>query len=213
MSAVQNFISKIYDCAANPELWPDTLVAIRDHMNAAYVMVGFTDLEPLRWGKPLRQTAKHSPWNTQQIMELGQHLQSMPGYDTLVRAEVDQAWVQMWECDEAEFKKSSFAKNCVEPYGLRDASNVPFIRRPTTAGVLTAVSYASRELFGKNRNAKPGRHGGTHSRTCLDGSTRHTPFPSTITGISKEFAISRTTRARSPKHSPDWPQAKARQAH
>jgi DNA-binding CsgD family transcriptional regulator len=149
MSAVQNFISKIYDCAANPELWPETMTAVRDHMDAAYVMVGFTDLAPLFLGKPIRQNLKHSPWNTDQIMALGNQIQTMPGYKNLFNFEIDQAWVQMWQCSEEEFKKSEFYRSSVEPFGLRDAINVPFLRRPATAGVLTAVSRDSRDLFSK----------------------------------------------------------------
>jgi len=40
-------VGSIYDCAANPELWPSTLVAIRDHLRSDFVMAGFADMSPL----------------------------------------------------------------------------------------------------------------------------------------------------------------------
>jgi DNA-binding CsgD family transcriptional regulator/PAS domain-containing protein len=147
MQFADRFISKIYDCAANPELWTDTLTQLRDHMGAAYVMVGLTDIAPLLRGEPPLQSLKYSPWDVNNIRKLGAHIRTMPGYQNLFNTEVDHAWVQMHECTEAEFQQTEFFRECIAPQNLRDAINAPFFRRPSTVGVLTVTSYMDRELF------------------------------------------------------------------
>jgi DNA-binding CsgD family transcriptional regulator/PAS domain-containing protein len=147
MTAVEGFVSRIYDCAANPELWPETLTAIRDHLDAAYVMVGVTDIAPLLRGEVPNTVFKNSPWDTTQLATVGRHIHTMPGYHSLFRADIDQAWVQMWECSEQDFRASEFYRAWVAPQKLRDCINVPFFRRPITAGLITAASYDGRALF------------------------------------------------------------------
>jgi DNA-binding CsgD family transcriptional regulator/PAS domain-containing protein len=139
MDAFSRLVSNIYDCAANPELWIKTMTELRDHMGAAYTMVGMTDIEPLLRGQPPIQNLKFSPWSAEHIQSNGRYLQAMPGYVNLFKTEVDQAWVQMWECSEEEFRNTVFYKEWAKPQGLRDAVNVPFLRRPTHIGVLTVT--------------------------------------------------------------------------
>jgi DNA-binding CsgD family transcriptional regulator/PAS domain-containing protein len=153
VSGIEKFVSGIYDCAANPALWPDTLTSIRDHMNLAYAMVGFTDLAPFFRGQVPEQNLKFSPWDSVLIKAQGPHIQKMPGYQNLFNTEVDQPWVQMWECSEEELHATEFYNDWVKPQGLRDAINVPFFRRPATVGVVTAVSYEGRELFNEQEAA------------------------------------------------------------
>ena len=44
-------VGSIYDCAANPELWPETLGYVRDTVGGAYALVGFIDTSEIAFGK------------------------------------------------------------------------------------------------------------------------------------------------------------------
>jgi DNA-binding CsgD family transcriptional regulator len=144
-----HFVSKIYDCAANPDLWIDTLTELRNHFGAAYAMVGITDIEPLLRGEPPVQNLKFSPWSVEMIQSNGRYLQGMPGFQNLFNTETDQPWVQMWNCSEEEFQNTVFYQEWARPQGVRDAINVPFHRRPTNIGVLTIVTGNDRALVSK----------------------------------------------------------------
>jgi DNA-binding CsgD family transcriptional regulator/PAS domain-containing protein len=149
MDVFNKLVSSIYDCAANPELWVKTLTELRDHMGAAYAMVGMTDIEPLLRGEPPVQNLKFSPWSVESIQSNGRYLEGMPGFLNLFNTEVDQPWVQMWECSEADFQNTVFYQEWAKPQGLRDAINVPFLRRPTHVGVLTITVGEGRGLVSK----------------------------------------------------------------
>ncbi len=147
MDKHEEFISDIYDCAANPELWPETLMAIRDHFGAAYVQVGISDIAGLLSGGMPNTVYKNSPWDQHWLQEVGRHFQSMPGYNSLFYREIDQPWVQMQECTEDELRKSVFYQKWVAPQKLRDCITVPLVRRQMTAGFLSIASREGRALF------------------------------------------------------------------
>jgi DNA-binding CsgD family transcriptional regulator len=147
MGVHERFISRIYDCAANPELWTGTLTEIRDHFGAAYVMVGMTDITDLLRGGVPRTLMKHSPWDSQSLATVGAHIQTMPGFHSLFHKEIDESWMQMQECSEEEFRRTPFYERWVKPQKLRDCINVPFFRRPATAGLVTVASLDDRALF------------------------------------------------------------------
>jgi DNA-binding CsgD family transcriptional regulator/PAS domain-containing protein len=148
MSIAENFITSIYDCAANPALWTETLSGIRDHLGAAYVLIGITDIAPLARRQPPSTIFKNSPWDDAKLAEIAKDTLNTPGFDTLLNSDIDQTWMQMRECPEPEFILTNFYNKWVKPQGLRDCISVPFIRRPETAAFFSAASYEDRELFG-----------------------------------------------------------------
>lgn len=71
-------VGSIYDCAANPELWPSTLVAIRDHLRSDFVMAGFADMSPLDQQQSPTFVFHNSPWDVEWLMRLKNCCRSYP---------------------------------------------------------------------------------------------------------------------------------------
>jgi hypothetical protein len=65
MDKYEQLVGEIYDCAANPELWPDTLSKVRDHIGAAFVVVSSVDLSTLAYGKTPHSVYRLSPWDVE----------------------------------------------------------------------------------------------------------------------------------------------------
>lgn len=61
---------------------------------------------------------------------------------------VDVAWTQLNRSNEADFQSSDFYKYWVQPQGLRDTINTPYLRRANMTGMLSIPSYATREPYG-----------------------------------------------------------------
>jgi hypothetical protein len=149
MEAFETFISRIYDCAANPELWPEALSAIRDHLKAAYVMTGITDVSLLLQNGLPMNTYKISPWDTQRVSKIGQDMPSMPGFGKLHELELDDTWMQMDHCTEEDFRNPDFYRKWVAPQKLRDSFTTNLIKRQMAIGFATVASGEKRELFSK----------------------------------------------------------------
>jgi DNA-binding CsgD family transcriptional regulator len=140
-------ISSIYDCAANPDLWPETLTQLRDMLDSAYVMVGHIDMSPMAIGQPARHVYKHSPWDEQRLRDLSGLLPIVPYADKLLDGEIDTAWTQMRHMSEADFHRSDFYHQWVKPQSLRDCANVLLIKRQQTFGLIASPTAANRDLI------------------------------------------------------------------
>ncbi len=145
-------VESIYDCAANPELWPNALGAIKDAVGGAYAFAGFVDVTEIGVGKAPKITRFNSAWDEAWIEKLIASLPTLandnPDGSGLVGFELDNSWTQLSRTDEAEFQKSDFYNYWVKPQGLRDTLNTPFLQRAGLVGLLAIPSYASREPYG-----------------------------------------------------------------
>ena len=138
-------IGSIYDCAADPSLWPKTLTEIRDSFQAAYTLIGFANLNATNSEfLPIRY---NSPWDENWLNRLGQFLPKIPEVSTMVDGDLDNAWSQLTQSSEAEFHTSEFYEQWVKPQKLRDALNLMYIKRPRYTGAFSIVSANSREPF------------------------------------------------------------------
>jgi DNA-binding CsgD family transcriptional regulator len=145
----EKLVGAIYDCAANPELWPDTLALIRDSIGGAYALVGFIDMEDVSKGLPPFVKRHNSDWDEDWLLKLERAVMSIPGGGGLHNTEVDEAWTQLGKTPEAEFQKSDFYKELIAPMNLRDTINTPYVRRPKMMGMLSIPCYKSRPAYGE----------------------------------------------------------------
>ena len=142
-------VGAIYDCAANPELWPDALSLIRDAVDGAYALVGFVDTSEMMYGKPPFAVRRNSAWDEERLLQLEAILSSIPEGGGMFDTGVDVAWTQLTRSDEAEFQTSDFYKYWAQPQGLRDTINTPYLHRANMTGMLSIPSYATREPYGE----------------------------------------------------------------
>ncbi len=142
-------VGAIYDCAANPELWPDALSLIRDAVDGAYALVGFVDTSEMMYGKPPFAVRRNSAWDEERLLQLEAILSSIPEGGGMFDTGVDVAWTQLTRSDEAAFQTSDFYKYWAQPQGLRDTINTPYLHRANMTGMLSIPSYATREPYGE----------------------------------------------------------------
>jgi DNA-binding CsgD family transcriptional regulator len=145
--AVEEIVGNIYDCAANPELWPATLGKIRDMADLAYVMIGHMDLSHADASQRYTNL-RHSDWDPKWVQRLLPEIPSIPHLDLLFRQGIDVPWIQMEHLPEAEFQESAFYRNWVKPQKLRDAVNTLFIDRKVVHGVMVMTRYENKPLLG-----------------------------------------------------------------
>ena len=136
-------VSSIYDCAANPELWPDVCCQVRDALDAAVVVVGFIDMTTYHFGR-VKWHRRNSPWDERWLDSLDELIPSIPNGHILGGLDTDIAWTQLGSIPEPEFQQTPFYKQWVEPQKLRDTLNVKYLARDRQQGVLGAPTYASR---------------------------------------------------------------------
>ncbi len=139
-------VGSIYDCAANPDLWEPTIAVIRDHMHAAYFMVGFADTTPILHNLPPIFSYRHTPWDKERLMQLSGLTQSVPGVEHLYGSGIDKAWTQMSHVSREEFNESHFNKVWAQPQGLTDSLNTIFINRQQVMGLFSCAMHESRGL-------------------------------------------------------------------
>lgn len=145
---IEQIVGAIYDCAANPELWPVTLGKIRDLAGLAYVMIGYMDLSAEESSAKLLNL-KYSEWDAVWFQRLVPHLATIPHLDRLFQQGIDAPWIQMEQMPETEFHQSDFYRNWVKPQRLRDALNTLFIDRRIAQGIMVMTRHEGQPLFGE----------------------------------------------------------------
>ncbi len=142
-------VGSIYDCAANPELWPSTLGDIRDAVGGAYALIGFIDTSEITFGGKPFLVRRNSAWDEEWLLKLESFtiFGKLPDGGGLGVAEVDEAWTQLSSSN--DFENTEFYKLWVQPQGLRDTINTQYIRRGTMAGMLSIPCSNTREPYGR----------------------------------------------------------------
>jgi DNA-binding CsgD family transcriptional regulator len=143
----EKLVGSIYDCAANPELWPDALGQVRDSVGGAYALAGFIDMTEVAQGRPPYVKRVHSGWDEDWLRKLELILSELPENGGLIGTDVDNTWTQLTRTPEAEFQTSDFYNYWVKPQGLRDTINTPYVQRSTMVGLLAIPCYATREPY------------------------------------------------------------------
>ncbi len=148
MHDYDQIVSSIYDCAANPELWPEALGKVSNAVGGAYALLGFVDTSELRFGKPPFVLRRNSTWDEEWLLKLESMLSNMPDGGGLRDNGVDVAWSQLTQMSEADFQNTDFFKYWVQPQNLRDTINTPYLHRTNMTGMLSVPSFNTREPYG-----------------------------------------------------------------
>jgi DNA-binding CsgD family transcriptional regulator len=144
-------VGSIYDCAANPELWPSTLEIIRDEFRAAYAGVGLVDMSPTRYQQPPVFTFLHTPWDRDRLLQLPALTPHVPGSALITDGVIDRSWTQMAQVSRAEMNETHFYKTWAGPQGLSDSLVVPYISKQQVFGMLScALHFNQGEAFGED---------------------------------------------------------------
>jgi DNA-binding CsgD family transcriptional regulator/PAS domain-containing protein len=146
MRDFDRLVGAIYDCAADPDLWPEALAQIRNAVGGAYALVGFVDTADVIKGRPPFVMRRNSAWDESWLLKLEETLTSLPGGGGL-QQDIDKPWTQLTQSPEDEFQKTEFYLHWVKPQGLRDTINTPYIQRDSLKGMLSVPSYATREPY------------------------------------------------------------------
>jgi DNA-binding CsgD family transcriptional regulator len=141
-------VGSIYDCAANPELWPTTLTAIRDRVDAAYALVGYFDFSAIERGLPPITFRRNSEWSEEWLQKIEAMVAKAPFTERFLHGSIDAAWTEMSNRSEAEFHKTELYREWVAPQKLRDTLNICYLDRHTARGMFAMPSFASRAPYG-----------------------------------------------------------------
>jgi DNA-binding CsgD family transcriptional regulator/PAS domain-containing protein len=143
-------IGAVYDCAVNPDLWPETLEQIRATLGCAYVMFGYADLSmPTADGIPM-QKLRSTQWDISWFQRLEGWLPRIPGIESYFRGGIDVPWVQTEQVDMSDILKSDFYREWVLPQSLGDCMNIAFYDRKLLFGSMSFATHADASQIGGN---------------------------------------------------------------
>jgi DNA-binding CsgD family transcriptional regulator len=140
----ETLVSSIYDCAVNPNLWPDTLGIIRDAVEAAYVAVNCaatangTHALPSHWLKCNGQ-ADDGWLDRLKVLSF-----KIPHGRELFNLPVDVSWTPLSQMSEPEFQESEFYHEWIKPQNLRDFLSLNYLKGDAANGFLTIPTSANR---------------------------------------------------------------------
>jgi DNA-binding CsgD family transcriptional regulator len=134
-------VTSIYDCAANPELWPSTLEIIREEFKAAYAGIGLVDMSPTLYQQPPVFTFLHTPWDHDRLLQLPALTAHVPGSQLITDGVIDRAWTQMAQVSRAEMNETHFYKAWAGPQGLSDSLVVPYVSKQNVFGMLSCALH------------------------------------------------------------------------
>jgi DNA-binding CsgD family transcriptional regulator/PAS domain-containing protein len=145
----EQILGDVYDCAVNPDLWPQTLERIRATLGCAYVMTGFADRSMSLSEGITIQKMRTTSWDVSWFSKIERYLPSAPGFEQFLRSGVDVPWVQLEHVDEAEIERTEFYEEWVRPQGLHNCMNVLYYDREVLVGNMTLTTFKGGPLIGK----------------------------------------------------------------
>jgi DNA-binding CsgD family transcriptional regulator len=157
MDNYDRIVGNIYDCAANPEMWPVALESIKQSLNSAFVLVGLADFSDFAHSGPRNAFYRHTEWDNRQLEKMIAMMSAVPGVDTVYGGTIDIAWSQMSLVTEEEFQKSPFYTEWVKPQRLRDSIVASYLERDSLKGMICAPSFLERDLYSENDRILLGR--------------------------------------------------------
>ena len=154
MESFNRIVGKIYDCAANPQLWPATLDTIRDDFGAAYVLTKFARSDAsISNTRPL-DIVRFTAWAPDWLERLEPIMHKMVGYDTSMAMDIDDVWIYSNQAAPDTIHKSEFDAEWVRPQNLLDCMKFNFLKREGIYGIVSLASHRSRGTFSADDGAK-----------------------------------------------------------
>ncbi|OYU75479.1 MAG: hypothetical protein CFE32_14145 [Alphaproteobacteria bacterium PA3] len=133
--ALFKLISDIYDCALEPENWPNALAQVTRVMGGAYCSINLVSV-------PLENTSlsAHSPFSQEALRDLyANHVGDLPGLSDLSQGPLDVPSTSYPPGGYQAFTKTRFYREWVEPNGLSDATLCKIAHTGDRVGVFAAV--------------------------------------------------------------------------
>lgn len=137
-------VSRIYDCAIEPDGWEATLDFIRDRLDLAFLAIHFVSFPQAGTSAPPQLLTLRTDWDEGRMVELLGKLETIPGFQDMRSAPIDSPVVQLRLVDEQQFRRTDFYRTWVGPQGLKDACNTPVIQRRNLTAMLSAWTSADR---------------------------------------------------------------------
>ena len=106
-----SLIGQIYDCAVQPELWPQTLSSIKRSLDLAVLQVVSVDGYQLRQGQAVQTLAFKTLFEHNWINDFARHFNKIPGGQDWFETDIDVPISQMQLVSETEFSSPSAALN------------------------------------------------------------------------------------------------------
>jgi DNA-binding CsgD family transcriptional regulator len=149
-----SLVGSVYDCAANPGLWVETLDRIKAELGVAYLMVGYADLTPTLKNQMPIFTFRHTEWDVARLQQLQGLTQDVPGAGEFQNGVTDRAWTQMEHISREDFQKTRFCQEWSGPQDLTDCLIVPYVARPRVFGLFTGALHKSQgDVFNDEQKA------------------------------------------------------------
>lgn len=144
---LSSLIGQIYDCAVQPDLWPQTLNSIKRSLDLAVLQVVSVDGYHLRQGQAVQTLAFKTLFEHNWINDFARHFNKIPGGQDWFATDIDVPVSQMQLINEADFRNSEFYRDWIAPRGLRDTCTMHLVKRDQLSCALTASGSETRDLF------------------------------------------------------------------
>ena len=144
---LSGLIGQLYDCAVQPELWPETLNSIKQALDLAVLQVVSVDGYQLHKGQAVQTLAFKTLFEHNWLNDFARHFNKIPGGRDWFETDIDVPVSQMQLVSEADFKESEFYREWIAPRGLRDTCTMHLVKRDHVICALTASGSEKRELF------------------------------------------------------------------
>jgi DNA-binding CsgD family transcriptional regulator len=138
----ETLVGSIYDCAADPSLWPQALGYIREAVDAVYVGIEVSSDRAVTRHPVL---CHQSPGTSQAAQDIRALIEAMPNDWALHELPEDASWTPLSQMDEDDFQKTDVFQEFLRPFGLRDVLGLNSIKRRGMRGCMAMPTAAHRE--------------------------------------------------------------------
>ncbi len=108
---LSSLIGQVYDCAVQPELWPQTLASIKKALNLAVLQVVSVDGHHLRQGQAVQTLAFKTLFEHNWVNDFARYFNKIPGgQDWFANRYLDVPVSQMQLVSEGRVQDSEFYK-------------------------------------------------------------------------------------------------------
>jgi DNA-binding CsgD family transcriptional regulator len=132
----ESIVGKIYDCAANPELWSLALGEIRDAVGAAHVAAGYIEPSARAKTRPAAWQRCDADWDESWLDGLNSIADRTPEGTKLHDFPLDVSWTQLAQKREEDFRQTALYQEWFKPQKLRDCLSVKYHESGQLNGIL-----------------------------------------------------------------------------
>jgi len=148
--SLSTLIGSIYDCALEPERWPDTLTRLRLELDFANASISLLSLSS---GSLLLSimTGPDPIWLERMPQYAADVVEAWGGAEKMLTFPIDEPIVLSWVRDRSELAKNRAFRDWGRPQGLHDVMAIPLAIDRTVAG---SVAFGRHDSQGQIGNAE-----------------------------------------------------------